>query len=375
MIGALVETTLILFFLNFNQIVLSQTYQNLNSAEILNKQMQSEALISSYSFLGIETDTRFEGPTDRELNAVGMSRAEIGANNLTYSRKNYIFSAMKDNKYRYGGTAVTVEKPIVYHQLKDLMKNMKTSVDISQDVYYDNKYQHSISFGSAGSQITDEQNLSETGVSVSSKDLAFKVPITSRWPSELLRQGFHIVKTSKDKDFGTLIECSGSLKEWSRYAVTPRLNFWIAPDFGGRVIRTTFLYKSNRSEYVVKKMARKSGIWFPISEEILRYRMDDNKETLISKNEISIHEFSPNRVQEQDINFAYKPGDRVQDVASSSFFRVGANGEKIYKDVQDKDTRPSYLSEGLVTGSLISLLVLTVGAYIWWKRKQLSRQG
>ena len=333
--------------------------------------MQSEALISSYSFLGIETETRLEGPTDQELNAVGTSRAEIGAKNLTYSRKNYLFSAMKENKYRYGVSPVSGEEPIVYRRLKDLMKNMKTSVDISQDVYYDNKKQHSISFSSAGSQITDEQNLSETGVSVSSKDLAFKVPITSRWPSKLLRQGFHIVKTSKDKDFGTLIECSGSLKEWSRYADTPRLNFWIAPDFGGRVIRTTFLYKSNRSDYIVKKMARKSGIWFPVSEEILRYRMDDNKETLTSKNEISIHEFSPNRVQEQDINFAYKSGDRVQDVASSSFFRVGANGERIYKELQNKETRPSSLGAGLVTGTLISLLVLTVGAYIRWKRKQL----
>ena len=92
-IGAFVETTLLLFFLTINQVVLSQTYQNLNSAEILNKQMQSEALISSYSFLGIETETRLEGPTDQELNAVGTSRAEIGAKNLTYSRKKVTIQA------------------------------------------------------------------------------------------------------------------------------------------------------------------------------------------------------------------------------------------------------------------------------------------
>ena len=202
-------------------------------------------------------------------------------------------------------------------------------------------------------------------------DLGYKAD--THWLAEELKSGmFRYVDASEDPAFGTLLHFTGEEHSGNQYSV------WVAPQFGYLAVRVRddiAMHGVKRALVCeTKQIIHKGDVWFPMQGLTRVLDTKDGSETLISEEMLTVTALKLNEVPDSLFVPDIPVGAAMKDGATNLYWRVGANGERIYVDITGKGNATNYLTGWLFMASITSLLVLTVLAYVRWKRKQWAKQ-
>ena len=202
-------------------------------------------------------------------------------------------------------------------------------------------------------------------------DLGYKAD--THWLAEELKSGmFRYVDASEDPAFGTLLHFTGEEHSGNQYSV------WVAPQFGYLAVRVRddiAMHGVKRALVCeTKQIVHKGEVWFPVQGLTRVLDTKDGSETLISEEMLTVTALKLNEVPDSLFVPDIPVGAAMKDGATNLYWRVGANGERIYVDITGKGNATNYLTGWLFMASITSLLVLTVLAYVRWKRKQWAKQ-
>lgn len=185
------------------------------------------------------------------------------------------------------------------------------------------------------------------------------------------KYGFQIVAEKNHEKFGKITVFSGKHPFTSGY----KLNFSVAPEYGYRVVHSEIQLPNGKPGFIgeMKSLEKVQGYWLPTVYEELIYNGVSNEPVL--KKRYTFYNHTVNDVSDKLLNVELSAGDYVWDESSKATYKVGAGGELIFEDVTGRN-RPQYMWPGwLFTASVTTLLVLTVFAYVRWKRKQWAKRS
>ena len=183
--------------------------------------------------------------------------------------------------------------------------------------------------------------------------------------------GFKFAGEKQDSKFGKLLVYKG---ENARSGA--RMTFHIAPQYDYRITSCTEEPLDGKSSWVqvVKSMSKTDGNWLPDECEEKSYSVDSGKLVLdITKTYKFIHK-SVNDVSDDLLEVKLSEGDIHRDMATGSMNVIGAKGKKLVIDTTSTTAKNATSWGWLYILSVSTLLIGTVGAYVKWKRNQLSKQ-
>jgi len=200
--------------------------------------------------------------------------------------------------------------------------------------------------------------------------IGFYVPFTNLTPRELiLNHGFRLVREATNQKFGKVLIFRGErpLSELS-YPIT----FHLAPEFGYRVVYSILENKKAHKQnvHLIKSLVNIQGHWLPEESED-RNQSDDPSVT--EPELVTLRKFANHSVNDIiDAMLEVKPasGDHEWNEKDNTGYKFGANGEKIFLDNSTVPRPRKILPIWLYPASITTLLILTILAYIRWKRKQ-----
>ena len=193
-------------------------------------------------------------------------------------------------------------------------------------------------------------------------DLIFESPLSFH-----IQQGkFRFVGQEEDATHGTVYKFSNQgddPKSWHTFSLSPKngyLSVKTESHFEGRG-------RTEKVAFTVQKFQKIGDSFFP---EVCEQR-SETTEGGGTTGRAAIETISDlsTDVPESLFFVKPKPGDAVKESETNLYWRIGKNGEKIYVDISG-GSRTSAIPKWLYTPSIATLLVLTVLAYIRWKRKQ-----
>ena len=275
------------------------------------------------------------------------------------------FSSMKGDSVLYvekslkNGIPKTVEKPTQNMLAKILNGGYGYAANSqkSYDVLSDN-----------GKKLLREKNRRMFVPGASSGFFLNGVPIDAI--SAIEKYGFKYIGSCQDKYFGEEQIFAGRVPNSDA-----RLDFRLAPNFGYRVVDSKE-YDTNgsiRNDTSIVKMSLTDGQWLPDETE-KRYYSNESGITKIEQ--VKTYRYlnkSMNDVSDEQIAVSLASGDHMKDLPTNLTYLIGANSEKILLDTPNSNTLSKLWLGWLYMASVTTLLVLTVGAYIRWKRNQLSK--
>ena len=202
-------------------------------------------------------------------------------------------------------------------------------------------------------------------------DLGYKAD--THWLAEKLKsERFHFVDASEDPAFGTLLHFVSEEQSNKVYSL------WIAPQFGYLAVRVRQdMTPGNVHQalvYETKQIVHKGEVWFPMQGTMQFVDTKEGIETLLTEQTLSVTDLKLNEVPDSRFVPDIPVGAGMKDGATNLYWHVGANGERIYVDITGKGNATNYWTGWLFMASITSLLVLTVLAYVRWKRKQWAKQ-
>ncbi len=191
-------------------------------------------------------------------------------------------------------------------------------------------------------------------------------------PAEAITKlGFRFVREEKCPVFNKVYVFAGNIPN-SPYQLT----FDVAPEFGYKVVHSVMQSKENvkLKEFRMLSLQKIGNYWFPEKSQGTLYLPVLSSAPSLTKN-YRFYNITVNDVTDEFLGVKLNPGDYKWDEKTNSTWKAGPNGEMIYQDESGKNS-PKHMWPGwLYMASVTSLLVLTVGAYVKWKRKQLSKQA
>ena len=148
--------------------------------------------------------------------------------------------------------------------------------------------------------------------------------------------------------------------------------FYLAPAFDYMTIHTEFVSSkpANKSISNVTKASKVNGFWLPEKMETNLFSSSTGSNNLDTTRTYQIHHYSVNNVSDDMLSIHEEPGDHKQIGITGAMYEIGKNGEMIYLDASGKNNAKFMWPGWLYMASVTSLIVLTVGAYVNWKRKQ-----
>ncbi len=185
-------------------------------------------------------------------------------------------------------------------------------------------------------------------------------------PSEaILQRGFRFVREGTDPKFGRVFIFQGTHPE-----VAGNITFSLAPEFGYRVVSTTFTNPHGKimRSHNVTSLVKVNGHWLP-SEAVDTLFSDDP--SITEPDLIKTYKFAHqtvNDVPDEVLEAKLAPGDYEWDEKTKATYKVGANGERIFQDLQSANTAKRMWPGWLFMVSVSTLLAVTVAGYVRWKR-------
>jgi len=100
------------------------------------------------------------------------------------------------------------------------------------------------------------------------------------------------------------------------------------------------------------------------------FETENGSDNLLTEQTLTVTKWEVNNVSDSKFVPNLPVGAHMRDGETRVAWRIGSNGEKIYKDTDNQSGQSSFLPSGFSTVIVAILLVLTIIAYIRWKRKQ-----
>lgn len=197
----------------------------------------------------------------------------------------------------------------------------------------------------------------------------------THWLAETLRSGkFHYVDASEDPAFGTLLHFLGEEHSGEQYSI------WVAPQFGYLAVRVRddiAMRGLKRAQvFETKQIVHKGDVWFPMQGSMRYLDTKDGGEMLVAEQTLTVTDLKLNEVPDSRFVPDIPVGAAMKDGETNLYWIVEANGGRRYVDISGagKGKATNYSTGWLFMASVTSMLVLTVLAYVRWKRKQWAKQ-
>jgi len=182
----------------------------------------------------------------------------------------------------------------------------------------------------------------------------------------LTDRGYIIAGHELDARFGNLVHLRGTTDEGQ---VT---NLWLAIERDYLIVKEDMLGQG-RSVFEVEQAEQTHGVWVPKVYTFSVYSTANSTVSPLLRNTTTYNHISINDVPEKVCMVTLNQGDKVNDMNTGQWWTVGQNGERLYEK-PSSESQTSMVPGWLYMASVTTLLVLTVLAYVRWKRKQWSRQ-
>ncbi len=191
------------------------------------------------------------------------------------------------------------------------------------------------------------------------------------WMDEhLSKSGLQYVGPENDPDFG-LVHHVMSRENNTEF------HHFLSPKYDWLNIRTEYgdVRSNNRFFFKVNKVERHANHWLPVSS-VMKYG-DKNTNGIPAKYQVDMTDVAYNFEPVDDSHFKVELSRGTLIGKEQKIYRVGPdNTQQLVVDKSDnKPQNHADLWGWLYMASVTTLLVLTVGAYLKWKRKQLSRSA
>jgi len=199
--------------------------------------------------------------------------------------------------------------------------------------------------------------------------LDFGYKVDTHWLAETLQTNtFRYVDTVQDAAFGTLLHFASEEQKGKRF------NVWIAPQFGHLAVRvrhdSAFGGGKQALSMEAKRIEKKGEVWFPVEGSMKSFDTTDGNDNLLTEQTLTVTKWEVNAVPDSKFVPNIPVGAYMKDGETNAFWRVGSNGERIYRDISGGSRQSGFLPGWLSSFVIATLLTLTILAYIRWKRQQ-----
>ncbi len=187
----------------------------------------------------------------------------------------------------------------------------------------------------------------------------------------ITRYRYKYTGQKEDPKFGALLAFTGKNPDNG-----DQINFYLAPKYDYRIVSCSSEGLGGKSSWVqeVKSMSQTKGHWLPDECEVKTFSFERGTLTLdITKTYKFLHK-SVNDVEDELFMVKLSEGDIQRDMATGVVNVIGAKGKKLAIDTTSTPAKNIMGWGWLYMLSVTTLLIATVGAYVRWKRNQLSKQ-
>ena len=213
------------------------------------------------------------------------------------------------------------------------------------------------------------RDLAKSQPQMGSTDGLYVQPIGITPTEAITKLGFQYVREESNPKYGKVYVFEGKTLQYPS-----TIAFDIAPEFGFRIVHSVMTSPKGEKlrEYHAVTISKVQGYWLPEESEY------DTYVPLLKTNPSIVKTYrfmnrTVNDVTDDFLGVKLDPGDYKWDEKTNSTWKAGAKGEMIYQDYSVKNSPKTTTSGWLYMATVGTLLVLTIGAYIWWKRNQLSK--
>ena len=207
-----------------------------------------------------------------------------------------------------------------------------------------------------------------TSIAFPVQTIGFWVSEEKKWPDELLESGrYQVVGKRRSAEYSTVIDIKGATVD------NHPTRFTVAPEFGYRVIEAETQDENSVYRSELKSLIKINGTWCP---KRFTRTVQSLKGYSPSIQDYYLDKIIVNKAVKSDILFNAVAGDHNENFRSKNSSYTLPDGSRKYVTLSNDNQSLFSLVKGwLYIASVTTLLVLTVGAFIKWKRKQLSKQG
>ena len=235
----------------------------------------------------------------------------------------------------------------------------------TKSVYYEKSGFHNVRPLKGGRYVMES---AKTTLADPPQNLGFWVPEELKWPDELLETGRYKLESEKsDLTYGRVLQFVGNKDSQTV------VRFTLAPNFNYRVVESTVTDSESTNNSKLSKMKQVKGVWCPM---VVLRQISIKAHPEPSTEQWTFNTISLNEANEEDVRFKAIVGDNNHDIDKNLHSYTLGEGERKYVTPTNEIQSPLDMLKGwLFTGSIATLLVLTVGAYVKWKRNQLSKSA
>ena len=187
--------------------------------------------------------------------------------------------------------------------------------------------------------------------------------------AELFQSGqYKFVKTVQDEKYGPLAVYSRQ-GDYNR-----TFNLFFSPHYSNTIVKAESMNAHFRETYDVESLEQVGNLYLPkvATDEFVLYKPNGTSSVFTHKirtvDAISFE--APNPAL---FDMGLKPRDIVKDNMTGEVWTVGPHGEKIHNMEKSSASQSTMYFGWLYMASVTTMLILTVGAYVRWKRKQFAK--
>lgn len=200
------------------------------------------------------------------------------------------------------------------------------------------------------------------------------------WIGDVLSIGqFKVDGTEQDAQFGPLIRVEGQYYD-QQEKLNQQVSFWFAQNFGFLSVRTVVGDAQTKTIYQVDQLKNVHGLWFAVAAHrdmaytgpTFSLHSDANQFAHYS---LLVSNVQVNMVPDSLFNVKLTPGGQLYDEDGYVVYKIGPSGERIVNHAFDAVLRgdPYARTKGwLFVASLTSILLLGLGAFVKWRRRNAS---
>ena len=186
--------------------------------------------------------------------------------------------------------------------------------------------------------------------------------------AQLLQSGdYKYVHTVQDDKYGPVAVYSRQADHDRTYTLSFSLRYSYT------IVRSEIRNTRFRRTYDVEDVQQIGNLYFPKVVSVEHVLLEPNGTSSVFTTEVtSLDTVSFEAPDASLFDMHLKPKDIVKDNMTGEIWTVGPHGEKIHNMEKSTVSQNTMYFGWLYMASITTLLVLTVGAYIRWKRKQLA---
>ena len=218
-----------------------------------------------------------------------------------------------------------------------------------------------------GSSIANEGPVRRTILGI--RDLGWRLPGSTYTLSEELKaRQFRVVGASQDPQWRNIIHLEGN---WNDNGIARKANIGLASDFDSMIVQCEIESDKRVARFRVGKMEKIKGFWIPTECESEDF--DKSAPSTPTKDSYKVTNVLIGGLTQaqwlKTLSFS-----KIIDGRTGKKYNISSTGERFLShDFANTNSYGAYFWGWLYTGSVTTLLVLTVGAYVKWKYNQLAK--